>query len=65
MKGIHYRMHPKNVNVIQSADIDCCILADNHVPDWGFPDLIETMDTLHDVACVAGGIVRARKVLAW
>ena len=55
MKGIHYRMHPKNVNVIQSADIDCCILANNHVADWGFPGLVETMDTLRDAGIKFAG----------
>ncbi len=37
LKGIHYRMHPSNVNVIQAAKVDCCILANNHTADWGFP----------------------------
>lgn len=58
MKGIHYRMHPKNVNVIQSADIDCCVLANNHVADWGFPGLIETLDTLHDAGIKFAGAGR-------
>lgn len=48
MKGIHYRMHPQNVNVIQSASVDCCVLANNHVADWGFPGLLETLDTLEN-----------------
>ena len=34
-KGIHYRMHPDNVKCLTAADIDCCILANNHVLDWG------------------------------
>lgn len=46
LKGIHYRMHPGNVNVIQSANIDCCVLANNHIADWEFPGLVETMNTL-------------------
>ena len=49
---------PKNVNVIQSADIDCWILANNHVADWGFPGLIETMDTLHDAGIKFAGAGR-------
>lgn len=57
-KGIHYRMHPKNVNVIQSADIDCCILANNHVADWGFPGLMETMDTLQNAGIKFAGVGR-------
>ena len=48
MKGIHYRMHPGNINVIQSANIDCCVLANNHVVDWGFPGLMETLSTLEN-----------------
>lgn len=48
MKGIHYRMHPANVNVIAAAQIDCCILANNHVADWGFDGLDSTLQTLTD-----------------
>ncbi len=36
LKGIHYRMHPQNVDVVQAAKINCCILANNHTADWGF-----------------------------
>lgn len=45
-KGIHYRMHPANTPVINAAGIDCCVLANNHVLDWGYPGLEETLDTL-------------------
>lgn len=45
-KGIHYRMHPRNVEVIQSAGVDCCILANNHVMDWGHAGLNDTLKTL-------------------
>ena len=45
-KGIHYRMHPRNVPCLQMADIDCCVLANNHVLDWGHAGLQETLDTL-------------------
>lgn len=48
MKGIHYRMHPDNVNVIAAAQIDCCILANNHVADWGFEGLKTTLTTLSE-----------------
>ena len=46
-KGIHYRMHPDNAPVIGAAGIDCCVLANNHVLDWGYAGLEETLDTLH------------------
>ena len=45
-KGINYRMHPKNVRSITAAYIDCCCLANNHVLDWKYPGLIETLETL-------------------
>jgi len=45
-KGCNYRMHPKNVEVITSAGIDFCSLANNHVLDWGYAGLAETLATL-------------------
>jgi poly-gamma-glutamate synthesis protein (capsule biosynthesis protein) len=51
-KLIHYRMHPKNLHCLTAAEIDCCVLANNHVLDWGHAGLIETLSTL-DAAAVA------------
>ncbi|MEA3274224.1 MAG: CapA family protein [Pseudomonadota bacterium] len=45
-KGIHYRMHPKNAPCLTAAGIDCCVLANNHVLDWGYAGLEETLETL-------------------
>ena len=45
-KGINYRMNPGNVACLTAARIDCCVLANNHVLDWGETGLIETLDTL-------------------
>ncbi|UCC84240.1 MAG: CapA family protein [Gemmatimonadota bacterium] len=45
-KGVHYRMHPANVPCIGAASIDCCVLANNHVLDWGTSGLEETLATL-------------------
>lgn len=45
-KGINYRMNPENINCITSAKIDCCILANNHVLDWGYQGLKDTLLTL-------------------
>jgi poly-gamma-glutamate synthesis protein (capsule biosynthesis protein) len=45
-KGINYRMHPANVDVLTAARIDCCVLANNHVLDWGVAGLVETLATL-------------------
>ncbi len=45
-KGIHYRMHPENIDCITVARIDICSLANNHVLDWGYAGLKETLKTL-------------------
>jgi poly-gamma-glutamate capsule biosynthesis protein CapA/YwtB (metallophosphatase superfamily) len=45
-KGIHYRMHPANVGCLAAANLDCCVLANNHVMDWGRAGLAETLPTL-------------------
>lgn len=45
-KGIHYRMHPANVACLAAARVDCCVLANNHVLDWGEAGLEETLGTL-------------------
>ena len=45
-KGIHYRMQPRNIPCITAAKIDCCVLANNHVMDWGYAGLTETLITL-------------------
>ncbi len=45
-KGINYRMHPKNVATLTAARIDCCVLSNNHVLDFGVAGLEETLRTL-------------------
>jgi len=45
-KGINYRMHPENVPSLISAGLDVCVLANNHVLDWGRAGLVETLETL-------------------
>jgi len=47
-KEIHYRMHPENIDCITAAKIDVCSLANNHVLDWGYAGLKETLDTLRE-----------------
>ena len=54
-KGINYRMHPDNVAVITSAGVACCVLANNHVLDWGRAGLRETLDTLHGAGVRTAG----------
>jgi poly-gamma-glutamate capsule biosynthesis protein CapA/YwtB (metallophosphatase superfamily) len=45
-KGIHYRMDPRNTGCLIAAHIDACSLANNHVLDWGYTGLTETLETL-------------------
>ncbi|MGZ8174236.1 MULTISPECIES: CapA family protein [Methylobacter] len=45
-KGINYRMQPKNIPCITAAKIDCCVLSNNHVLDWGYAGLKETLTML-------------------
>jgi len=47
-KGINYRMHPANVDTLTVARIQCCVLGNNHVMDWGTEGLLETVETLHN-----------------
>ncbi len=54
-KQIHYRMHPANVPCLTAAGIDCCVLANNHVLDWGFSGLDETLATLHGAGIRTAG----------
>jgi poly-gamma-glutamate synthesis protein (capsule biosynthesis protein) len=54
-KGIHYRMHPANVGVLAAAGIDCCVLANNHVMDWGREGLAETLQSLSAAGIRAAG----------
>jgi poly-gamma-glutamate capsule biosynthesis protein CapA/YwtB (metallophosphatase superfamily) len=48
-KGINYRMSPANAECLSAARIDCCILANNHVLDWGYAGLKETLATLQEL----------------
>ncbi|MEN8260817.1 MAG: CapA family protein [Pseudomonadota bacterium] len=45
-KGINYRMHPDNISCITALGVNCCVLANNHVLDWGYAGLAETLQTL-------------------
>jgi len=54
-KGIHYRMHPKNIPFLTAAKIDYCSLANNHVLDWGYGGLTETIETLKHVNINSAG----------
>lgn len=54
-KGIHYRMHPDNVNLLTAAGIDIGTLANNHVLDWREKGLNDTLSTLHHAEIQTAG----------
>jgi poly-gamma-glutamate synthesis protein (capsule biosynthesis protein) len=60
-KGINYRMHPQNIPCISAAGIDCCALANNHVLDWGYSGLSETLTTLETAGLRFAGAGRDRE----
>ncbi|MDQ0994629.1 CapA family protein [Streptomyces sp. V3I7] len=45
-KAVHYRMHPANLPALLAVRPDVCVLANNHVLDFGRTGLAETLDTL-------------------
>jgi poly-gamma-glutamate synthesis protein (capsule biosynthesis protein) len=57
-KNIHYRMSPENAACLTAAKIDCCVLANNHVLDWGGPGLLETLETLSGAGITTAGAGR-------
>jgi poly-gamma-glutamate synthesis protein (capsule biosynthesis protein) len=54
-KGINYRMSPANAACLAAARIDCCVLANNHVLDWGRAGLAETLATLRGLGMRTAG----------
>jgi poly-gamma-glutamate synthesis protein (capsule biosynthesis protein) len=54
-KGINYRMSPENADCLAAAAIDCCVLANNHILDFGLRGLIDTVSTLERLRIKAAG----------
>jgi len=54
-KAVHYRLHPGNVACLTAAGIHGCCLANNHVLDWGFNGLAETLRCLQQVGIASTG----------
>lgn len=63
-KGINYRMSPENIGCLTAAGIDCCLLANNHVLDWGTTGLIETLETLEAAGLRSAGAGRTDREAA-
>ena len=59
-KPIHYRMNPQNIDVLVRAKIDFCSLANNHVMDWGYVSMGDTMKALASAGIARAGAGRDR-----
>ena len=57
-KGINYRASPENAKCLVVAAIDCCVLANNHVLDWGRAGLADTLATLAHLGIRTAGAGR-------
>ena len=51
-------MHPANTPCLTAAKIDCCVLANNHVMDWGRTGLTDTLGTLRRTGIKTAGAGR-------
>jgi poly-gamma-glutamate synthesis protein (capsule biosynthesis protein) len=57
-KGINYRMSPQNAQCLRAAEIDCCVLGNNHVGDWGRAGLLDTLAALESLSIKTVGAGR-------
>jgi len=45
-KGINYRMHPENIGCLSVLENLFCSLGNNHILDWAYKGLAQTINTL-------------------
>lgn len=57
-KGINYRMSPQNAQCLKVAGFNGCVIANNHVLDWGRRGLLDTLDTLRTLGIKSAGAGR-------
>ncbi|MFB7913501.1 CapA family protein [Streptomyces sp. NPDC056061] len=57
-KGIHYRMSPDNLPCLAAVRPDVCVLANNHVLDFGDRGLTDTLATLSGAGLRTAGAGR-------
>jgi poly-gamma-glutamate synthesis protein (capsule biosynthesis protein) len=63
-KDIHYRMSPRNMSCLTTANIDVCVLANNHILDWGTNGLLETLSNLNKAGMQFAGVGRSLTTVA-
>lgn len=54
-KSVHYRMSPANLPALSAARPDACVLANNHVLDFGRTGLAETLNSLSGAGLAVAG----------
>lgn len=55
-KAFNYRMHPRNLEVLQKGRIDYVSLANNHTVDFGVTGLQETVEAVRGVGIKFAGV---------
>jgi poly-gamma-glutamate capsule biosynthesis protein CapA/YwtB (metallophosphatase superfamily) len=58
-KAVHYRMNPANSEALTVVRPDACVLANNHVLDFGRGGLLETLDVLAASGLATAGAGRS------
>ena len=58
-KAVHYRMNPANAEALAPVRPDVCVLANNHVLDFGRRGLLETLDVLSAAELPSAGAGRS------
>ena len=58
-KAVHYRMNPANAEALAPVRPDVCVLANNHVLDFGRRGLLETLDVLSAAELPTAGAGRS------
>ena len=59
-KDIHYRMNPGHLGCLAAGRLDVCVLANNHVLDWGEEGLSDTLSSLRHAGFATAGAGRNR-----
>src|SRR5262249_61894440 len=58
LMGINYLVSQENAKCLAAAAIDCCVLANNHVLEWGRTCLSDTLATLSQLGIKTAGAGR-------
>lgn len=57
-KEIHYRMNPDHLACLAAARFDVCVLANNHILDWGEDGFSDTLSSLRHAGFATAGAGR-------